>query len=539
MIELENSKRLNIRVDSSGRIGSGHFQRCLAIAEEARNLGVSVRFLYSQLDDLSIQALDDSGIESAHVKTPAGLEYEIPSVEAEWAQADQENDAKEVLNALSLEKSEHILLDHYGLGDHWVRIVVGRVGPRNVVVVKDDINRIFSAESVHLGFASPDDLAKSIVLDRGNQLPNYLSSYFPISQAVKEVSQSNGLGSRTALTAPIRRVLVYLGNSDVRGHIERILLAMKELTSGQDFEISVLSNLHAPEFDSLALTTRKHSRVTWVSFDNQKEYLNFLMEQDLVIGAGGVASLERLYLGVPQIVFAVADNQIPNAVALSKWGVLKWAGDLRQQSVEEIETQIRPVFDDPEPLRRRALLGRLFIDGFGARRLVQTAVAPGIYDLSIRVVRDTDSSTLFSWANDPESRRSSLENHTISPEEHIAWFLRVMESDNKTNSAYTVEHEGCPVGYVIFQLQKDNTYNISYALDRPFRGLGLSAQLVSMGLQAHNTRKHRATYRASVNKTNLASIKTLESLNFKRVSTSGEFIELLLAPNLEVRTSES
>ena len=528
MIELENSKRLNIRVDSSDRIGSGHFQRCLAIAEEARSLGVSVRFLYSQLDDFSIQALDDSGFESAHVKSPTGLEYEIPSVEAEWAQADQENDAKEVLNALSLEKSEHILLDHYGLGDHWVRIVVGRVGLRNVLVVKDDINRIFSAESVHLGFASPGDLAKSIVLDRGSHLPNYLSSYFPISQAVKEVSQSNGLGTRKALTASIRRVLVYLGNSDVRGHIERILLAMEELTSGQDFEISVLSNVHAPEFDSLALTTRKHSRVTWVSFDNQRQYLNFLMEQDLVIGAGGVSSLERLYLGVPQIVFAVSENQIPNATALADWGVLRWAGDLRRISVEDIKTQIISVLDDPGPLRQGALSGRLLIDGLGARRLLQTAVALEISELSIREIRDTDSSTLFCWANEPESRRLSLEKHPISPEEHMVWLLKLMGSDSKTLAGYIVEHKGGPVGQIRFQLEKAKTYNISYGLDRPFRGLGLSAQVVSMGLLEHRKLVPEANYSASVDRTNFASLRTLESLSFKRVRTTEEIIVLSL-----------
>jgi spore coat polysaccharide biosynthesis predicted glycosyltransferase SpsG len=43
------SKRLNIRVDSSSRIGSGHVSRCIAIAEEAVLLGHDVRFLFRNL----------------------------------------------------------------------------------------------------------------------------------------------------------------------------------------------------------------------------------------------------------------------------------------------------------------------------------------------------------------------------------------------------------------------------------------------------------------------------------------------------------
>jgi UDP-2,4-diacetamido-2,4,6-trideoxy-beta-L-altropyranose hydrolase len=528
MIELENSKRLNIRVDSSARIGSGHFQRCLAVAQEARHLGVSVRFLYSQLDNPSRQVLVESGFESRQIRAANALAPAIPSVEAEWSQADQESDAKEFLHELSSEKSEYILLDHYGLGDHWVRMVAGQVGLSNVLVVKDDISRFFSAQSLHLGFASPQDLAKSIEHNRGNKCPDYLSSYFPISQSVRERSRAINIDPKSFPTTPIRKVLLDLGSSDVSSHIERILLAIGQLAFSKGVELSVRSIFHAAEPHTSDLNAREHSSVTLVSFDNQKEYLDFVMEQDLVIGAGGVSSLERLYLGVPQIVFAVADNQIPNATALADWGVLMWAGDLRHKSVEDIKTQIISVLDDPEPLRQAAVSGRLFIDGLGARRILQTAIAPEINDLSIRVVRDMDISTLFCWANDPESRRLSLEKHTISPEEHMAWFLEILGQDSRILSAYIVEHEGCPVGQIRFQLEKDRTYSISYGIDRPLRGLGLSTQLVSMGLLEHKKLVPEANYLASVNKTNLASLRTLESLSFERVSETEDVIVLSL-----------
>lgn len=531
MTALAGRIRLNIRVDSSTRIGAGHFQRCLAIAEEARALGTSVRFLYSQLDALSSQALAESGFESIHLKTASGPEPSLGSVEAIWGRSNQESDANEAVLALSLEKTERVLLDHYGLDDHWVRIVGGLVGFGNVFVVKDDIDRSFSAKAMHLGFASPEVLGKLVSVDQSSELPNYLSTYFPLSQSVRQRSQNNTETLSSLPTTPIRRVFVYLGHSDVRDHIARIVLAIGKLSLSNPVNVSVLSSFYPSEFSSWDRIYEKGSTVTRVSFDNQAEYLDFLMNQDLVIGAGGVSSLERLYLGVPQIVFGVAENQNANATALSQWGVLTWAGDLRQKTVDDIEMEIAPVFDSPELLRRRAHLGRLFIDGFGARRLVQTVANPAICELSIRKVRDSDAGTLFCWGNDPESRRVSIENHPILPDEHLAWFSNLMQSDAKTTSAYIVENNGCPLGHIRFQLQEGTTYKISYGLDSAFRGLGLSAKLISLGIREHNKLVPQASYRAIVHQTNPASLRSLESIRFKRVSTSGEFIELALGPS--------
>jgi RimJ/RimL family protein N-acetyltransferase len=84
------------------------------------------------------------------------------------------------------------------------------------------------------------------------------------------------------------------------------------------------------------------------------------------------------------------------------------------------------------------------------------------------------------------------------------------------------------VGQIRFQLEKASTYNISYGLDRPFRGLGLSAQMVSMGLLEHKKLVPEANYLASVDRTNFPSLRTLESLNFKRVRTTEEIIVLSL-----------
>jgi UDP-2,4-diacetamido-2,4,6-trideoxy-beta-L-altropyranose hydrolase len=447
-------------------------------------------------------------------------------VEAQWTAANQENDAHLVLQSLSKEVAEYILLDHYGLGDSWVRKVAERVGSSNVLVIRDDINLAFSAKSVHLGFASPDELDKSIGLEKVNGFPDYLSSHIPISRSVRErgttaIPHSNSISSK-----PIRKVLVYLGNSDVTSYIEKIIHAVKDMNLRNEIELSVISDFENSDLEALNYKPGAPPSVARVSFDDQGDYLDFLMKQDVVIGAGGVSSLERLYLGVPQIVFSVANNQTSNAAALSDWGVLVWAGDLRQLSINDIRARIGEILDDPEPLRQKAVLGKLFLDGLGARRIVQTLVRSRINDLLIRQVKESDSSTLFGWANEPESRRLSLGHQTISPEEHRSWFKSLMSADRKEMSAYVVEHKGSPVGQVRFQLQEANTYTISYGLDLSFRGLGLSTQLVSMGLLEHNKLAKHATYKAFVKRTNVASLKTLESLQFAIVDSSGDWMEL-------------
>ncbi|NNJ72969.1 MAG: hypothetical protein HKP09_07285, partial [Enterobacterales bacterium] len=54
-----------------------------------------------------------------------------------------------------------------------------------------------------------------------------------------------------------------------------------------------------------------------------------LAKADIAIGAGGSITWERMFLGLPAIVFTVADNQVDVANHLNSLGFIFYLGDIK------------------------------------------------------------------------------------------------------------------------------------------------------------------------------------------------------------------
>ena len=63
----------------------------------------------------------------------------------------------------------------------------------------------------------------------------------------------------------------------------------------------------------------------------------FMNEADLMLGAGGSTTWERLYLQLPAIVTAIADNQVEICRDCAEAGMIKFLGIYESVSVEDIK----------------------------------------------------------------------------------------------------------------------------------------------------------------------------------------------------------
>ena len=91
---------------------------------------------------------------------------------------------------------------------------------------------------------------------------------------------------------------------------------------------------------------------------------------DMAVGAGGATTWERLCLGLPSLVVAMASNQLQFSKALHDAGYIKLIGDSSSVSMFSIKSQILTSikeggFFDNSP--------RL-VDGFGVSRLADLMV---------------------------------------------------------------------------------------------------------------------------------------------------------------------
>src|SRR5688572_29361704 len=87
------------RVDASSAMGTGHFRRCLALADGLRQCGARVRFLSRHLPDHLRVMLDGSAYEFARL--PSGEEGADDVPHARWLGVTQAADAEAALAALS------------------------------------------------------------------------------------------------------------------------------------------------------------------------------------------------------------------------------------------------------------------------------------------------------------------------------------------------------------------------------------------------------------------------------------------------------
>jgi UDP-2,4-diacetamido-2,4,6-trideoxy-beta-L-altropyranose hydrolase len=520
---MDKRIRLNIRVDSSDVVGSGHVYRCRSVAEEAKRAGLEVRFLYFETSGLS--TLDIIGQEFECVRLNNVMDSNPHSETSENCLGiSEKEDARAVLKILAKDYQEFLLLDHYGLQEVWLRTISSSTKVKRVLVIQDKPEFTELVDQIQLGFPDPKELTTEISSSSLLNSGLTLGSFIPISQTISAARKKTARFRGEQKERKVQDVLVFLGNSDVNAYLDKILEAIDGLDTDQPLNFSILLT---PKSSNIRQSPSTKHVIRQVQFPTQEDYINFMLNQDLVIGAGGMASLERLFLSVPQIVFTIADNQTSNAKSLSSWGVLEWSGDLRQLSVTEITRILRDIALDPLKLSKMAEQGALFIDGWGARRIVQKMLSQKPSSLRLRPITREDASLLFGWVNEINSRKMSLTRKLVSPGEHLDWLNKSLTCP-EDNQLYILEDSLGPIGQVRFESKEDNHYLLSYSLDVSFRGLGLSKKLVSMGLERHRAMHPGSVYKAIALKSNPASIKVLNDLGFRPVKLVGQFEEYIL-----------
>jgi len=141
--------------------------------------------------------------------------------------------------------------------------------------------------------------------------------------------------------------------------------------------------------------------------------------------------------------------------------------------------------------------------------------------IKIRKAQENDLLTYFNWANNPSTRKNSLNSTPIPLEDHTKWFLKKINSSNTT--LYIIAYDDSLVGQIRFDLNTKEA-TISYSLDSEYRGRGLGLLLLAKGIkQLIQEREEIKTIKGIVKKDNIASMKAFKRLGF--TSSENELVE--------------
>jgi spore coat polysaccharide biosynthesis predicted glycosyltransferase SpsG len=108
-----------------------------------------------------------------------------------------------------------------------------------------------------------------------------------------------------------------------------------------------------------------------------------LLAADVAVIGAGTMKLEAAALGVPAVLVAVGDDQLPVGPPFAATGAAAWAGDARDLDPSRLADVLAALLDDEDRRLAMSIRGPLVVPGDGARRIVHAAVGG-------RIVREVE-----------------------------------------------------------------------------------------------------------------------------------------------------
>jgi UDP-2,4-diacetamido-2,4,6-trideoxy-beta-L-altropyranose hydrolase len=509
------------RCDASLSIGSGHVMRCRTLARELHRRGGSITFLCRRQPGDLIKLLEQEFpvLPLPELPLAADVGLQGRDLYGAWLGSSQEQDAADCLQALAhagIRSASWLVVDHYGLDASWEdQLLAGLAGDAapQLLVIDDLADRPHKVDLLldqnFFGTVTETRYA-GLVPEHCCQLlgPHY-------ALLGPEYAQLHPLvPPRTEL----RRVLVFFGGVDPSNLTGRALEALlaPELAH---LAVDVVLGLQSPHRQAVAELVARRPHTT---LHNPLPSLAALIARaDLALGAGGATTWERACLGLPSLVVAIADNQLPFPVALDQVGAIQLLGDAASVSAEQIFQALLAALQRPWP---RAC-GHGLTDGFGAAR-VTTALLGLRPQLQLRPATAADRALLLRWASDPMVRANSFSPELFALADHHRWFQAGLSNPNRL-LLIACDAQGCPLGQIRFDRQTQpadmapREALIDLSLDRCARGQGLATELVRLGLQSMEQHWGPATEAvAEVLPGNTASQATFARAGFARDAVS-------------------
>ncbi|WP_163339201.1 UDP-2,4-diacetamido-2,4,6-trideoxy-beta-L-altropyranose hydrolase [Desulfopila sp. IMCC35008] len=414
---MKNSRQIAIRVDASEVIGTGHFMRCLTLADSLNAYYNDITFICRHMPKHFQAEITTRGYHFSKLDGGSKEEsFQESSYYCDWLGVDQVVDAKATMRFLSQNKFETLIVDHYALDNRWesaVRPMVDRI-----MVIDDLANRTHDCD---------------ILLDQ-----NY---YQDMEQRYRDLVPScctKLLGPRFALlrksflamrkttevrSGQVKRLLLFFGGVDFHNYTTLAINALLSLdVKGVDVDV-VIGRQH-PFKKDIYRVCEEYGFTCHIQTD---EIEKLMASADLSIGAGGTVTMERCCLGLPTMVVSTAENQnqqVGDAAAAGLVYLISGYDDY----TEAMKCHLRSLFQNEHLREHISHTGMMLVDGKGCQRV--TSFLNG-QSIKIREADSSDLEKIYEWRNHPDVRSVSRETEALSFEAHKEWFAKVLESQKR------------------------------------------------------------------------------------------------------------
>lgn len=343
------------RADASLRLGTGHVMRCLTLADRLSEGGASCRFV-SRTHPGHLHALIE-----AHGHEVEALD--LMEVRNDWLGADWTDDAAETTARLAKQPTDWLVVDHYGIDSRWEARLRGDCG--HVMAIDDLADRQHDCDVL---------LDQNWFAEAGAYRYNALVP--PVCELLLGPAYAllrPEYAAARACTAPrdgrIRRIAVFMGGSDPDNQTAKVLDALS-YEAFASLTVDVIVGVNHPDPEGVA--RRVAQRPLTTSRSALPSLAGIMRDVDLMIGAGGSTTWERMALGLPAIVIGIADNQLVMNRTLAAAGYIDYLGAMDVVDVSTIRRAVTVALTNPVALAATSARMMALVSTDGAKRVAET-----------------------------------------------------------------------------------------------------------------------------------------------------------------------
>lgn len=457
--------KIAFRVDASNQIGTGHFMRCLTLANALQQSGAQIRFvcrhLIRPLRDMLVTKKIEFKLLDTYINRPPTDDL----AHAHWLGINQEHDAQDTFHVLSDELWDWLIVDHYALDARWESML--RKTTRNILVIDDIADRKHQCDIL---------LDQNFYTDMESRYTGIVPTHCRLllgPQYALLRDEFRLLHNQTKpRKGPVKRLLVFFGGIDAENYTGVAIETLSQIDTS-NLHVDVVVGTQHPNCDQVKTACAQHGFTCHIQTDKMAELMR---AADLAIGAGGSTTWERCCLGLPTLTICTAINQQKQVSNAAQEGIL-YAPSHGTSSSTIIKKHLTTLLENDHlrtHISRRAMEA---VDGQGALRIINVL---GFGKIEMRRANEMDSEQLFNWRNTPRIRSVSRQTGRITWEDHQRWFSNVLDSNNR--ELLIGQSGDLAIGVIRFDKQ-DEVAEISIYLVPDSNNSGLGLNLLRSGEQ--------------------------------------------------------
>ena len=356
--------RIVFRVDASTEIGTGHVMRCLTLAGALRSSGAYCHFICRELPGNLIKLIRSKNytVDTLPITAtykPYTRKGETVLAHEHWLGSTQLEDVKQCLPILSDIRPQWLVVDHYALDATWEN------------KTRDFCERVMVIDDLADRFHQCDLLLDQTLGRRKSQYSEFVPEHSQLLCGPRyallraEFSEWRSYSLQRRSSGRLQSLLINMGGVDKDNLTGVVLDTLKSFSGYGNHVIRVVMGGSAPWLkdvkvlaDSMPVQTE-----VLVGVDNMAQ---LMAESDMAIGAAGATAWERCCVGLPSLMFVLAENQRLIARSLERAGAARVV-DLQGLKAEiwgEDEAQ-------NSTLAKMSARAASIVDGAGTKRVIE------------------------------------------------------------------------------------------------------------------------------------------------------------------------